>query len=797
MQRQSHRLDSGRFLENIRLRLREDYRCTLEEASTWQLHNALSRAVMDLIAGDWRASEDARSHARRAGYLSAEFLVGRAVYNNLCCLGILDEVRALMAEHGVDIGRFEEIEDAALGNGGLGRLAACFLDSAATLGLPLDGYGIRYRFGLFRQTIEDGFQKEYADHWTRYGDPWSVRREEESVQVVYADQTVKAVPYDMPIIGYGTRNVGTLRLWQAEPLEEFDFTLFNSQKYDEAVREKNRAEDISRVLYPNDDTEEGKILRFKQQYFFSSASLQSMIRDYKRAYGNDLSGFGERYAVQLNDTHPVVSIPELCRLLMDGEGMSFLDAFAVAQKTFSYTNHTIMAEALEKWDVHLVERVTPRVYAIIRMINEHLSRTLIQKKIPFAQRRQYRLIDHSCVHMARLAIYAGHTTNGVAEIHTEILKNTALREWYALYPERFQNKTNGITQRRWLLLCNPGLSALITRLLGSGAWITDLDRLQELRRFADDEGVLREFIAIKQENKRKLAQVIAEREGVELSEGMLFDIQVKRLHEYKRQFLNALAILDMYYGIKDGRIKDFTPTAYIFGAKSAPGYARAKAIIHFICEIAKLVNNDPDVAGLMKVVFVQNYNVSYAEKLVCAADLSEQISTAGTEASGTSNMKFMLNGTVTLGTYDGANVEIVREAGEENNYIFGAQVEEIDALRPTYNPQAIYEGNPRIRRVLDTLVDGTFTDSGNGEFQELHDAILKGASWHKPDHYFLLQDFESYVDTRLCAGKDFLDPLPFARKGWLNMAGAGIFSSDRTIRQYAEDIWHIEPVLPE
>lgn len=782
------------FLEEIKIRLRQDYQCTLEAAKPWQLHEALSVTVMDLLGGDWRASEKARDGAKRACYFSAEFLVGRAVYNNLLCLGILDEVQSLLRENGTDLGALEDIEDAALGNGGLGRLAACFLDSAATLNLPLEGYGIRYRYGLFRQTIEDGYQKEYADNWTKYGDPWSVRREEDAVRVTFADQTVNAVPYDMPIIGYGTRNVGTLRLWQAEPLEEFNFTLFNDQHYDEAVKEKNDAENISRVLYPNDDTEQGKILRFKQEYFFSSASLQHIVRKFKALHGSDFSSFSDWFAVQLNDTHPVVSIPELIRILMDQENVSFADAFDIARKTFSYTNHTIMAEALEKWSVSLIEKVTPRVGEIILLLNEHLSRELMRRKIPIYQRRQYRIVDRGTVHMARLAIYAGHAVNGVAEIHTEIIKNSALREWYALYPDRFQNKTNGVTQRRWLLLCNPKLSALITKLLNGDEWITDLEKLKGLAWFADDHAVLDDFMRIKSENKRILADYIEKHEGIRLDESFIFDIQVKRLHEYKRQFLNALAILDLYYGIKEGTVKDFTPTAFIFGAKSAPGYARAKAIIHFICEIADLVNHDPAVKDRMKVVFVHNYNVSYAERLVCAADLSEQISTAGTEASGTSNMKFMLNGSVTIGTYDGANVEIVREAGEQNNYIFGARVEEIDAIRETYSAREIYQKNPRIRRALDTLIDGTFKDSGNGEFKELHDAILKGASWHRPDHYFLLKDFDSYVQTRLRAAKDYNDRYAFAKKCWLNMCSAGIFSSDRTIRQYAEEIWSIAPV---
>lgn len=785
-------MDKQAFLKTVEERLQQDYGRALQQAAPWQLHNALSHALMGLIAPDWRADEQARCEKKRACYFSAEFLMGRAVYNNLLSLGLLDEVKGLLQENGVSLESLEDIEDAALGNGGLGRLAACFLDSAATCGLPLDGYGIRYRYGLFRQTIEEGYQREYADDWTRYGDPWSVRREEETVQVRFAGQTVNAVPYDMPVIGYGRRSIGTLRLWQAEPETPFDFDLFNEQDYDAAMHEKNMAENISRVLYPNDTTREGKILRFKQQYFFCSASLQHLMRQCVAAHGS-ARVFAEYYAVQLNDTHPVVSIPELIRLLMDEQGLSFNEAFEIAGKVFSYTNHTIMAEALEKWEASLVRTVCPRIFEIILMIDERLSRLLAAKKVALNERRLYRIVDRGLVHMARLAIFAGHATNGVAKIHTEIVKHSALPEWYRLFPERFQNKTNGITQRRWLRLCNPQLSALVTRLLGSEEWVTDLDKLGGLEWFADDRAVLEDFLQVKQEKKQELAAYIAKHEGVEIPGHFIFDIQVKRLHEYKRQLLNAFAILDIYYGLKEGRIRDFTPTAFIFGAKSAPGYVRAKAVIHYICEIAKLINSDPAVSDRMKVVFVQNYNVSYAEKLVCAADVSEQISTAGTEASGTSNMKFMLNGTVTLGTYDGANIEIVAAAGEGNNYIFGARVEELEKLKESYSPRKIYESDTRIHRVLDTLVDGTFRDSGNGEFRELYTSLLDGASWHKPDHYFLLQDFHSYVDTRLRLYRDYNDRMAFAKKCWMNLANAGQFSSDRTIRQYASEIWDIVP----
>ncbi len=785
--------DQEGFLQALRQNLHREYRCEIEEAAPWQLHEALGEAVMEQLYSDWRASLQKRDQVRRAGYLSAEFLVGRAVYNNLLCLGVLDEVAGLLAQAGADIGAFEEIEDAALGNGGLGRLAACFLDSAATLDLPLDGYGIRYRYGLFRQRLVDGYQKEAADDWTRFGDPWSVRRQQDTVQVTLGDQVVNAVPYDMPILGWGTDNVGTLRLWQAEPVEEFDFTLFNDQHYDEAVRCKNKAEDISRVLYPNDSTREGKLLRLGQQYFFCSASLQSMLRDYVRAHGENYHDFGKWYALQLNDTHPVIAIPELIRLLME-RSLDFLSALAVAQETFSYTNHTVMPEAMESWECSLLRETCPQVLAVIEMIDEHRARDLAGRGLSPMAAARYRIIRGGYVQMANLAVYVGHTVNGVAQLHTEILKETVLHDWYKLFPERFQNKTNGITQRRWLRLCNPELSALITRLLGDEAWVRDLERLKELERYAQDEGVMREFVDIKREKKRQLAGFIEWQEGIRLDENFLFDIQVKRLHEYKRQLLNALSILDIYYGLKEGRIQDFTPTAFIFGAKAAPGYVRAKAIIHFICEIAKMIDGDPEMDGKLKVVFVQNYNVSYAERLIPAADVSEQISTAGTEASGTGNMKFMLNGAVTLGTYDGANVEIVKAAGEENNYIFGARVEQLDEIRDSYDPKRIYEEQPRIRRVLDTLIDGTFSDSGNGEFAELHRSILEGASWHRADNYFLLRDFLDYQEKKLAANRDYRDRLAFSRRCWYNLCNAGRFSSDRTIREYARDIWKIEPV---
>lgn len=780
-------MDKNVFIEKFTGRLPKD----ISSATPQQLHNALGETVMELYSQQWSNARGEHLSKRRAAYLSMEFLVGRAVYNNLLCLGIYNEVNEAFSELGLNLADLEVIEDAALGNGGLGRLAACFLDSAATLGLPLDGYGIRYKYGLFRQTIEDGFQREYIDDWTRYGDPWSVRCDEDTVIIKFNGQTVKAVPYDMPIFGCKTENIGTLRLWQAEPVKEFDFETFNNQQYLEASKEKVFAEDISRVLYPNDDTNEGKKLRLKQQYFFSAASLTDIIKKHKARFGT-LDNLADYISIQLNDTHPVISVPELIRQLVDNEGYTFEKALEIAKKVFNYTNHTVMQEALEKWWIGLVEEVLPRIYEIIIQINEELIAEMYAKGMERAKIDRVKIIKGELIHMADMACYASSHINGVAEIHTQILKDSVLADWYSIYPERFLNETNGITQRRWLALCNMELSALITELLGSDEWITDLDKLRALEKYADDEAILRRFIDIKQTKKSQLADFIKAHDGVEVAPGSVFDIQIKRLHEYKRQLLNAFSILWIYYGIKDGSISNFTPTTFIFGAKSAPGYRRAKAIIKYINEIAKLVSSDPDTKDLIKVVFVQNYNVSYAEKLVAAADVSEQISTAGTEASGTGNMKLMLNGAVTLGTYDGANIEIVQEAGEENNYVFGARVEELEKIVPTYDSRKVFSENKKIKKVVSSLIDGTVSDGGSGDFRELYTSLLDGASWHAPDHYYLLGDIESYVETKLRCINDYSsDRLAFAKKQWLNMCNAGKFSADSTIADYAENVWAI------
>ena len=759
--------------------LKYTYDVSLQEATPQELHEALGQAVMMAISDDWSHSKKTRMPNRKAYYISAEYLIGRLVYSNLFNLGILDEMKELFAEHGVDLAILEDIEDDALGNGGLGRLAACFLDSAASTDIPLSGYGLRYKFGLFKQSFDaDGSQVENADDWTKFGDPWSFRRYNHTVKVKFPDHTVLAVPYDVPVIGYGTENVGTLRLWQCEAEEELDFNAFNNQDYLRALDAKNKAEDITRVLYPNDSTWEGKRLRIKQQYVLSSASLQDMLRTFKIAHGDDLSRFAEFYAVQLNDTHPAMSIPELIRLLML-EGMSFDDAFNVAQKTFSYTNHTVMGEALEKWPLDLMRSVVPEIVDIICRIDQKLK----------WEHPDLFIVKDNTAHMANLSIYVGSYINGVAEIHTQILKDDCFKDWYYAFPERFQNKTNGITPRRWLGLCNPELTAMLREKVG-GDFLKNLDLIGELKNQIYDETIV-EFNDIKHLKKEQLCAVIAKHEGVTLNPDFIFDVQVKRLHEYKRQLMNILSIVDIYFRLKEGRLPDFHPTVYLFGAKSAPGYARAKAIIRYINRVAKLINSDPAVAGKLKVVFVQNYNCSYAEHIIPAADISEQISPAGTEASGTGNMKLMLNGAVTLGTLDGANVEIAQEAGRENEYIFGHTVDEINAAKPTYHARSIYDSNADLRRAINTLVDGTVpTDDAQ---KELFHSLLDGTDWHQADHYFLLLDYASYFDTKLQANRDYADRIAFGRKCLMNVASAAKFSSDRTIRQYAEEIWHIKP----
>ena len=771
-------LNCRNILKWTEAQLKYNFDVALKDATPQELHEALGQAVMMAISDNWSSAKKTRLHERKAYYFSAEYLIGRLVYSNLFNLGILDEMKKLFADRGVDMAVLEDIEDDALGNGGLGRLAACFLDSAATCDIPLSGYGLRYKFGLFKQSFDgNGNQVEKADDWTKFGDPWSYRRYNHTVKIRFPDHTVLAVPYDVPVIGYGTQNVGTLRLWQCEAEEELNFDAFNSQDYLRALDAKNKAEDITRVLYPNDSTWDGKRLRIKQQYVLSSASLQDMLRIYKIAHGNDLSRFGEFYAVQLNDTHPAMSIPELIRLL-EQEGMSFDEAFAVAQKTFSYTNHTVMGEALEKWPLDLLRSVVPDIVDIICQIDAKLK----------SEHPNLFIVRDNVAHMAFLSVYVGSYVNGVAEIHSQILKDDLFKDWYQVYPERFQNKTNGITPRRWLGLCNPELTELIHQHV-DGDFLKNLDLIDGMKTQITDETVA-QFNAIKRKKKEQLCSVIAKHEGVMLNPDFMFDVQVKRLHLYKRQLMNILSIVDIYFRLKEGRLPDFQPTAFIFGAKSAPGYMDAKSVIRYINRVARMINNDPAVADKMRVVFVQNYNCSYAEHIIPAADVSEQISPAGTEASGTGNMKLMLNGAVTLGTLDGANVEIAQEAGMENEYIFGHTVEQINEGRSTYYPRGIYDSNADLRRAINTLVDGTVpTDDG---LRNLFHALL---DWgQNSDQYRLLLDYDSYVEAKLRANRDYADRMAFGRKCLENVASAAKFSSDRTIRQYAEEIWHIKPV---
>ena len=771
------KLDCQEILKWTETQLKYDHDVSLQEASPQALHQALGKAVMMAMADRWSDAKKARKNSRKAFYISAEYLIGRLVYSNLFNLGILDEMKQLFRERGVDLAILEDIEDDALGNGGLGRLAACFLDSAVSCDIPLSGYGLRYRFGLFKQRFnEEGSQVEMADDWTKYGDPWSYRRYMHTVKIDFPDHTVLAVPYDVPVIGYGTKNIGTLRLWQCEAQEELDFDAFNRQDYQRALDAKNRAEDITRVLYPNDSTVEGKRLRLKQQYVLSSASLQDMVRIFKSTHGADLTRFPEFFAVQLNDTHPAMSIPELIRLMM-AEGMDFDKAFEIAQRTFSYTNHTVMSEALEKWDLDLLRSVVPDIAEIICRIDRKLR----------SEHPNLFVVRDNIAHMANLSIYVGSYVNGVAEIHSQILKDDCFKAWYEVFPERFQNKTNGITPRRWIGLCNPELCQLITDKIG-GDFLKNLEEIAALKPMINDQ-LIEQFQAVKRIKKQQLCDVIEKREGIRLNPDFIFDVQVKRLHEYKRQLMNILSVVDIYFRLKEGRLPDFQPTVYLFGAKSAPGYGRAKAVIRYINRVAKLINNDPAVADKLKVVFVQNYNCSYAEHIIPAADISEQISPAGTEASGTGNMKLMLNGAVTLGTLDGANVEIAQEAGMENEYIFGHTVEQINALKDSYRARSIYEENADLRRALDTMVDGTVpTDDTQ---RELYLSLLDGAHWHKADHYYILLDYASYLDAKLQANRDYADRKTFGRKCLMNVASAAKFSADRTICQYAEEIWHI------
>lgn len=762
------------------------------EMEAWQ---GLSAAIIDRIADRWHATERTYAVGRMEHYFSAEFLMGRALLNNLSNLGMVDEAREALAALGKDLSVvLEEEPDAALGNGGLGRLAACFLDSCATLDLPVAGYGILYRYGLFKQLFDNGFQTEHPDPWMEEGYPFVIRREEEQRIVRYADLTVRAIPYDMPITGYGTQNVNTLRLWKAEPMEEFDYDAFNSQRFTDAIVDRERTMDISRVLYPNDTTFEGKVLRVRQQYFFCSASLQAIVDNYVAEHGSDLRGFAEYNAIQLNDTHPVLAIPELMRILMDEHGLGWEDAWDVVSRTFAYTNHTVLAEALETWDIHIFDRLFPRISEIVREIDRRFRIDMSERGVDGATIDYMAPVSGNTVRMAWIACYASYSINGVAALHTEIIKRETLKEWYAIWPERFNNKTNGVTPRRWLKQCNPRLATLLDEVTGSDRWVTDLDALSEYTGAGHSELYAR-LAQIKHANKVDFAAWIKDREGVEIDPDAIYDVQIKRLHEYKRQLLNAFYVLDLYFRIKDNPALDVPKRVFIFGAKAAPGYVRAKAVIKLINTIADLVNNDPDINGRIKVVFVHNYNVSPAEHIIPAADISEQISMAGKEASGTSNMKFMMNGALTLGTLDGANVEILEAVGEENAYIFGATDDELPELRRHYDPRWHYENVPGLKRVIDALTDGTLDDSNSGWFHDLRWSLLE-SGYEPADVYYVLGDFASYRETKDRMAQDYRDQEAWSRKAWINITRSGRFSSDRTISDYAREVWHInaEPI---
>lgn len=793
-------LQLGRFMSdaNITSAIGQQVRTvsgrTPKSAIPFEYWAATANTVVAKLADNWEKTEKTYNSIRMQHYFSAEFLMGRALHNNLSNLGMIEDAKTALKEYGQDLSDVLEAEsDAALGNGGLGRLAACFLDSCATLNLPVRGYGILYRYGLFKQYFENGYQKEKPDAWMEEGYPFVIRREEEQKLVHYADLTVRAIPYDMPITGYGTDNVNTLRLWKSEPMEDFDYNAFNSQRFTDAIVERERVNDICRVLYPNDSTFEGKVLRVRQQYFFCSASLQAIVEN-EIAQRGSVKNFGKFNSIQLNDTHPVLAIPELMRILLDEHNLSWEEAWKIVSQTFAYTNHTVLAEALETWEITIFDRLFPRIMEIIREIDRRFREELSAKGFHPGKIDYMAPISGNLVRMAWIACYASFSINGVAALHTEIIKADTLHDWHDIWPEKFNNKTNGVTPRRWLKQCNPKLADLLTELAGSDEWVRNLDELKKLAPFAQDTSVLNRVNEIKYENKVAFAKWIKERQNIDIDPEAIFDVQIKRLHEYKRQLMNALYILDLYFRIKDNPNDSFPKRVFIFGAKAAPGYVRAKAIIKLINEIAKLVNNDPDVSKIIKVLFVENYNVSPAEHIIPAADVSEQISTAGKEASGTSNMKFMMNGALTLGTMDGANVEIVDAVGAENAYIFGAEVEELPELRKTYNPYATIDSTPGLKRVIEAITNGTLNDDGKGLFHDLVHSLLDSNGWEPADVYYVLGDFASYRETRDKMATDFYaDRQEWARKCLINIVESGRFSSDRTISDYAKDVWKIEP----
>ena len=812
--------DKEAFKEEVKNNVKALYRRTLEEADKQQIFQAVSYAVKDYIIDAWLATQKQyeKQDPKTVYYLSMEFLMGRALGNNLINLTYYDEVKEALEELGCDLNVIEDQEpDAALGNGGLGRLAACFLDSLATLGYASYGCGIRYRYGMFKQKIENGYQVEVPDPWLKDGNPFELRRPEYAcevkfggyIRVVHDEETkrskfiqenygsVLAVPYDMPIVGYGNNIVNTLRIWDAEAINEFQLDSFDKGDYRKAVEQENLARNIVEVLYPNDIHYAGKELRLKQQYFFISASVQTAIKKYKEKH-DDIKKFHEKVTFQLNDTHPTVAIAELMRILVDEEGLDWDTAWDVTTKTCAYTNHTIMAEALEKWPIELFSRLLPRIYQIVEEINRRFI-LRIQAKYPNNQEkiRKMAIVYDGQVKMAHLAIAAGYSVNGVARLHTEILKNQELRDFYEMMPEKFNNKTNGITQRRFLLHGNPLLAKWVTDHIGD-AWITDLSQIKKLAVFADDEKAQQEFMNIKYQNKVRLAKYIKEHNGIDVDPYSIFDVQVKRLHEYKRQLLNILHIMHLYNEIKEHPERDFYPRTFIFGAKAAAGYRRAKLTIKLINAVADVINNDKTIDDKLKVVFIEDYRVSNAEWIFAAADVSEQISTASKEASGTGNMKFMLNGALTIGTMDGANVEIVEEVGEENAFIFGLSSDEVIHYEQNggYNPMDIFNNDQDVRKVLMQLINGFYSPNDPELFRELYDALLNN-NQGRPDMYFILKDFASYAEAQKRVEEAYRDEKGWAKSAILNTACSGKFTSDRTIQEYVDDIWKLDKVKVE
>ena len=805
------RFDKKTFKKEVKNNVKSLYRRTVEEATPQQLFQAVSYAVKEAIIDDWIATQNQykKDDPKIVYYMSMEFLMGRALGNNMINLTCYDGVREALEEMGLDLNVIEDQEpDAALGNGGLGRLAACFLDSLATLGYPAYGCGIRYRYGMFKQAIEDGYQVEKPDDWLKNGNPFEIKRDEYAVEVKfggYVDvetgangkqkfvqknyQSVRAVPYDMPIVGYGNHIVNTLRIWDAEAINNFNLDSFDKGEYQKAVEQENLARTICEVLYPNDNHMAGKELRLKQQYFFISASVQRAVQKYKETH-DDIRKFHEKVTFQLNDTHPTVAVAELMRILVDEEGLEWDEAWDVTRKTCAYTNHTIMAEALEKWPIELFSRLLPRVYQIIEEINRRFV-IEIQQAYPGNQDkiRSMAILYDGQVRMAHLAIAGSYSVNGVARLHTEILKKRELKDFYEMMPNKFNNKTNGITQRRFLLHGNPLLANWVTDKIGDD-WITNLEHIKKLNVYVDDEKCQQEFMNIKYQNKVRLAKYIKEHNGIDVDPRSIFDCQVKRLHEYKRQLLNILHVMHLYNQIKEHPEMDIVPRTFIFGAKAAAGYHTAKLTIKLINSVADRINNDPSINGKIKVVFIEDYRVSNAELIFAAADVSEQISTASKEASGTGNMKFMLNGALTIGTMDGANVEIVEEVGEENAFIFGMSADEVMEFErnKNYYPADIYNNNEDVRKVMTQLVNGYYSPQTPELFRPLYNALL-----HQ-DTYFTLRDFDSYKEAQKRVDAAYRDEKSWARKAMLQTANCGKFSSDRTIQEYVDDIWKLEKV---